>query len=62
MKWTSKLPGLDVEIQFWPSLENKAVDALSRQMMYHAVSIVHSNLWVTMDTKVLEDSELQPIV
>ena len=28
-KWVAKLLGYDFEIQFWPRLENKAVDALS---------------------------------
>ena len=62
VKWTSKLLGLDFEIQFRHGLENKAAGALSRQMMYHVVSVVHSNLWATVDAEVLEDSKLQPIV
>ena len=33
-----------LKIQFRPGLENKAADALSWQMMYKAVSVVHSSM------------------
>ena len=50
--------GMDFEIQFRPSLENKATDALSRQMMYQAISVVHSSIWDTIVAEIAADSQL----
>ena len=61
-KWTSKLIGLDFEIRFRSRLENKAANALSRQMMYSIVSVVHSDLWRIVSTELEEDLALQQII
>ena len=62
LKWTSKLLGMDFEIRYWPGLENKAADALSRQMMYQAISVVQASLWETIAAEIEEDSQLQQII
>ena len=40
-RWTSKLMGLDLEIQYRPKKENGVDDALSRKMKFSALSLVH---------------------
>ena len=62
LKWTSQLMGMDFEIQYRPGLENKAADALSRQMMYRAVSVVHSSMWDTIAAETADEPQLQQII
>ena len=62
LKWTAKLMGLDFEIRYRPGFENKAADALSRQMMFGAISQLHSALWQQVDEEVRRDPHLNSIV
>ena len=61
-RWTCKLVGFDFEIRYKPGLENKAVDALSRQMMYKAISVAQASRWDTIDSKVQADATLRKVV
>ena len=54
--------GMDFEIQFLVGLENKVANALLRQMMYRAVSVVHSNMWDTISAETAADPQLQQII
>ena len=62
LKWTAKLMGLDFEIRYRPGFENRAADALSRQMMYGAISALHPNIWQQIDEEVQQDPHLSKIV
>ena len=55
-KWVAKLLGYDFEIQFWPRLENKAVDALSHIpiSMELAALIVPSRLYTSLISSQVE--------
>ena len=53
---------MDFEIWYRPGLENKAADALPRQMMYQAILVVQASLWETIAAEIEEDSQLQHII
>ena len=61
-RWTCKLIGFNFEIQYRLGLENKAADALSRQMMYKAISVAQASMWDTIDSEVQEDTALRKVV
>ena len=54
--------GVDFEIQFKPGLENKATYALSRKIMFVALSVVQTTFWEQLDKEVQEDSKLVSII
>ena len=57
-KWSTKLIGLDFKIHYRPIHENKAVDALSRQMAFAALSLAYSSLWEQVDEEIQQDPHL----
>ena len=60
IKWSTKLMGLDFEIHYRPGRENNAVDALSRQMTFAALSMVY--VWEQVDEEVHRDPYLSQLL
>ena len=54
--------GLDFEIQYRPWQDNKATDALSRQMSLVALSVVHTSLCKQIDEEVQQDAVLSQLI
>lgn len=61
-KWISKLMGYDFEIKYIPGKENRAADALCRQMQYATMSTVRCEIWEGLEEEVQEDEKLKRIV
>lgn len=61
-RWTSKLMGLDFEIQYIPGKENGVADALSRKMTFSALSSVHFEQLKDWETEIHRDPKLQGII
>lgn len=61
-KWTSKLMGLNFEIQYQPGHENRVADALSRRMTYAALSIVQFDELEEWETEVQNDPKLLGLI
>ena len=61
-KWSTKLVGLDFEIHYQPGRENKALDSLSRQMTFCALSLVYSSLWEQVDEEIQQDPYLSQLL
>ncbi|RZB69357.1 Mitogen-activated protein kinase kinase kinase 1 isoform C [Glycine soja] len=61
-RWTSKLMGLDFEIQYRLGKENGVADALSRKMTFSALSSVHFEQIKDWETEIHLDPKLQGII
>lgn len=61
-KWVSKLMGHDCDIKYKPGIENRAADAISRQLQYSALSTVQCLEWDGLKEEVQADERLKWII
>lgn len=61
-KWVTKLLGYDFDIKYKPGTENRAVDALSRQLNYSAISTIQCQEWEGLEEEIQVDPKLRQIV
>lgn len=61
-KWVTKLLGYDFDIKYKPSIENRAADALSRQLNYTAIFTIQCQEWDGLEDEIQADPKLRQIV
>ena len=61
-KWTSKLLGFDFEIKYKPGIENRAADALSRKLLFSAMSTICFFEWEELEAEIEKDEKLKKIL
>lgn len=62
IKWTSKLLGFDFEVQYKPGSANRVADALSRQMIFAAISSVTLPEWADWEEEIRSCPQLQELL
>lgn len=62
IKWTSKLLGFDFEVQYKLGSANRVVDALSRQMIFAAISHVTLPEWSDWEEEIQSCPKLQELL
>ena len=61
-KWVAKLLGFDFEIKYKPGKDDRVADALSRKLLFSAISRVQTDVWEGLEAEIAADTKLKGIV